>query len=72
MKKIFVFLILFVTLFLVVKSSYAYVRVRGYFRRSTGSYVIPHFRTNPDGFKFNNWSFKGNINPFTFKKGWKW
>ena len=72
MKKILLALFLAIFLFLTAKSTYAYVRVRGYFRRSTGSYVMPHFRTYPDSFRFNNWSFKGNINPFTFKRGWKW
>jgi hypothetical protein len=42
----------------------AYVRVRGYFRRD-GTYVQPHYRSNPDRNPFNNWSFPGNINPYT-------
>jgi hypothetical protein len=33
----------------------AQVRVRGYVR-SNGTYVAPHFRTSPDGFKSNNYS----------------
>src|SRR6266436_242600 len=42
------------------------VHVNGYSRRS-GSYVAPHFRTAPDHTKFNNWSSKGNVNPYTGK-----
>jgi len=72
MKKFLIALILATVLFLSAKSTYAYVRVRGYFRKSTGTYVMPHFRSNPDSFRFNNWSYKGNYNPFTLKPGWLW
>lgn len=33
----------------------AYVSVNGYFK-SNGTYVAPHFRTSPDGYKWNNFS----------------
>lgn len=45
-------------------------RVRGYTKKS-GAYVAPHRRTNPDKSKSNNWSTKGNVNPYTGKKGTK-
>lgn len=45
------------------------VRVRGYTKRSTGTYVMSHRRTALDGYKINNWSTKGNMNPYTGKKG---
>ena len=38
--------------------------VRGYYRRD-GTYVQPHYRTNPDGNPYNNYSFPGNYNPNT-------
>jgi hypothetical protein len=44
------------------------VYVRGYFR-SNGSYVAPHFRSDPDGNFFNNWSTYPNINPYTGRRG---
>jgi|GEM_PF-932372 hypothetical protein len=44
------------------------VRVRGYFRKN-GTYVSPHYRSSPDGIFSNNWSTKGNINPFTLEEG---
>jgi hypothetical protein len=44
------------------------VKVRGYIRKD-GTYVPPHYRTSPDGSKANNWSTKGNVNPFTGKPG---
>lgn len=45
-------------------SSEASVRVRGYFRKD-GTYVQPHYRSNPDGNPYNNYSFPGNTNPYT-------
>jgi len=42
------------------------VHVRGYFR-SNGTYVAPHMRSAPDGNPYNNWSFPGNVNPYTGK-----
>jgi hypothetical protein len=38
--------------------------VGGYYR-SDGTYVRPHYRTNPDGNPYNNYSFPGNYNPNT-------
>jgi len=46
------------------------VHVHG-FMRSNGTYVAPHMRTSPDSTKFNNWSTKGNVNPYTGKAGTK-
>lgn len=42
----------------------AAVSVRGYYR-SNGTYVQPHYRSNPDGNPYNNWSYPGNTNPYT-------
>lgn len=36
-----------------------------------GTYVPPHHATNPDSTKSNNWSQKGNVNPYTGKEGTK-
>ena len=36
-----------------------------------GTYVAPHHRSAPDASKSNNWSTKGNVNPYTGKKGTK-
>lgn len=37
----------------------------------SGTYVAPHHATNPDKTKANNWSQKGNVNPYTGKAGTK-
>lgn len=49
---------------------YGQVRVKGYLRKD-GTYVQPHVRSNPDGNPFNNWSTKGNVNPYTGELGTK-
>lgn len=47
------------------------VYVRGY-TRSNGTYVAPHYRSNPDGIGSNNWSCCGNVNPYTGEIGTGW
>ena len=42
--------------------------VNGYLR-SDGTYVHSYYRSNPDNTPINNYSFKGNINPYTGKVG---
>lgn len=42
--------------------------VNGYYR-SDGTYVQPHYRSDPDGNPNNNYSHKGNVNPYTGKRG---
>ena len=44
------------------------VSVRGYVRKD-GTYVAPHVRSAPDGVFQNNWSTKGNYNPYTGEEG---
>jgi hypothetical protein len=44
------------------------VRVRGHVRKD-GTYVQPHYRTTPDTRFYNNWSTKGNYNPYTGMDG---
>jgi hypothetical protein len=57
------------------KSSYSYGgrsdhTVSGY-TRSNGTYVRPSHATNPDTTRNNNYSTKGNVNPYTGKYGTK-
>lgn len=42
--------------------------VDGYTRRD-GTYVAPHQRSMPDASQNNNWSTKGNQNPYTGRAG---
>jgi len=43
---------------------------RGYFKPSSGKYVSGHFKTSSDRTRLNNYSTKGNTNPYTGKKGY--
>lgn len=45
-------------------------RVRGYTRKD-GTYVAPHYRSSPNSTKSDNYSTKGNTNPYTGKQGTK-
>jgi hypothetical protein len=46
------------------------VHVNGY-TKSNGTYVAPHERSAPNDTKSDNWSHKGNTNPFTGEVGTK-
>ncbi len=45
------------------------VFVNGYLKND-GTYIQPHFRTTPNNSMFDNYSTKGNYNPYTGKPGW--
>jgi len=44
--------------------------VSGY-TRSNGTHVESHHATNPNGSKSDNWSTRGNVNPYTGQVGTK-
>lgn len=46
------------------------VKVRSYYRPSTSRYVAPYYKTSPNKTRFDNYSTKGNYNPYTGKKGY--
>ena len=52
------------------KTSYDSEYVKGYYRKN-GTYVKPHHKTRRNHTKRDNWSTKGNRNPYTGKKGYK-
>lgn len=43
------------------------VRVKGHVTKN-GTYVSPHYRSAPDKNPYNNWSYPGNVNPYTGKE----
>ncbi|MCX6717251.1 MAG: hypothetical protein NTU76_01060 [Candidatus Taylorbacteria bacterium] len=74
MKKIIIGI--FVSLFFLLNFSYsdAYVSVKGYYR-SNGTYVAPHVRSDPNGLKYDNYSYKpsqGLYNKTYGTRGSKW
>ena len=48
--------------------SIADVQVNGYYKKD-GNYVQPHYRSDPNSTPDDNWSTKGNVNPYTNKPG---
>jgi hypothetical protein len=46
------------------------VPVRGYYRKN-GTYVAPHYRSGQNSLKHDNWSTRGNTNPYTGKRGYR-
>lgn len=42
--------------------------VKGYVKKD-GTYVAPHYRSAPNSTKLDNYSTKGNTNPYTGKEG---
>ncbi len=73
MKRIqwlFVLLLSLSLLFSVSFVSFAKSSVKGYFKKD-GTYVAPHYRSSPNNNFYDNWSTKGNYNPYTGKKGTK-
>ena len=48
----------------------AQVYVHGYTTKK-GTYVAPHYRSSPDSNPYNNYSTRGNVNPYTGQPGTK-
>lgn len=69
MKKSILFSILILILSFDTKA-YADTWVNGY-TKSNGTFVQGHYRSSPDNNIYNNWSTKGNVNPYTGKIGTK-
>lgn len=44
--------------------------VNGYYRKN-GTYVQPHYRSDSNNTKLDNWSTRGNVNPYTGSAGTK-
>lgn len=64
--KIFILSILIA---LVGSPAMAYdTKINGYYR-SSGTYVQSYHRTSPDNSIYNNYSYKGNVNPYTGSVG---
>lgn len=68
MKKIMP--ILLISLLLMTSTVFGITHVKSYVTKR-GTYVAPHYKTTSNRTKIDNWSTKGNTNPFTGKKGYK-
>lgn len=47
-----------------------YIYIEGYTKKD-GTFINGYYRSLPNKDKSDNWSTKGNINPFTGKKGYE-
>lgn len=54
----------------IVSFLFSDVSVKGYYK-SNGTYVEPHYRSSPNDTKSDNWTTKGNVNPYTDEEGTK-
>ncbi len=66
MRSLITFLLVISVFFVISNDLISQVKVKGYYRKD-GTYVQPHYRSNPDGNPYNNWSYPGNTNPYTGK-----
>ncbi|WP_313632519.1 hypothetical protein [Massilia timonae] len=62
--------ILAVILMALTASAVAQTHVRGYTKKD-GTYVAPHYRSSPNSTRNDNYSTRGNVNPYTGKAGTK-
>ncbi len=72
--KYFIFLLTFLSITIFTSfhnKTEAITRVRSYYKPSTGRVVMPHYRSSPNKTRIDNYSTKGNYNPYTGKKGYK-
>jgi hypothetical protein len=66
---LFAFLIISTTFSTFAQTNSRHIKVSGYYRNN-GTYVQPYFRTAPNTTNRDNFSTKGNTNPYTGKPGW--
>lgn len=70
LKYIFLlFLTFFVCISSIAQVNTRHVKVKGY-TKSNGTYVAPYYRTAPNSTNKDNFSTKGNTNPYTGTAGW--
>ena len=46
------------------------IKVKSYFKPSTGKYIYSYHKTSPNKTRLDNYSTKYNYNPYTGKKGY--
>ena len=65
LKKIFIILsVLFISNAVIAKNVYVKPHIT-----KNGTFVSGHYRSKPNKTKLDNYSTKGNFNPYTFKDG---
>jgi hypothetical protein len=76
MKKIIFCLAIIISVLFTSSVEAKAVKVKSYYKPSTGKYVDSYYKTSSNRTKMDNYSTKGNYNPYTGKKGsvnqYKW
>jgi hypothetical protein len=57
-----------VALLIATAPAFAQTHVKGYYR-ANGTYVQPHYRSAPNNTTLDNYSTRGNVNPYTGQAG---
>ncbi len=70
MKQLFLCFLIFIFTAPAFAKSGGSHSVGGYTKKN-GTYVQPHHSTNPNTTQRDNWSSRGNVNPYTGKHGTK-
>ena len=68
MKKLLLTVIALCFVFSIICENAQAGWVNGYYR-ANGTYVAPYCRSNPNHTVTDNYSFKGNVNPYTGQEG---
>ena len=71
MKKIILCLVIAFSLLTVSSPEAKTIKVQSYYKPSTGKYVESYYKTSLNKTKIDNYSTKGNYNPYTGKIGTK-
>ena len=69
LKTFLLFVLFVISFYCIAQTNSHLVKVNGYYRND-GTYVQPYFRTAPNSTNTDNFSTKGNVNPYTGKPGW--
>jgi hypothetical protein len=67
MKKLLIIL----TILCLTSPANAQIKMQQGYIKKDGTYVQPHIKTKADGNIYNNFSTKGNKNPYNNKAGYK-
>lgn len=62
--------LLIFTAVILTPSAFADTYVQGYVKKD-GTYVQPHYRSDSDSSRYNNYSTQGNTNPYTGQRGYE-
>lgn len=76
MNKIILCVAIAIALLMTTSVEAKTVKVKSYYKPSTGKYINSYYKTSSNKTRLDNYSTKGNYNPYTGRKGsvnqYKW